>query len=262
MSIVALRLALRVAATTRGTLAAAATLAAAMLVATLAAGCTDVGATRLQIAMLVEGTAPSPIRVADYDVEVLEARVAFGPVYLCTSRLPDVDICPAAIAENLTTTSFNALTDEPTQAGVLEGFTQISRSAMWDYGRSWRIADARPRASAQAVDGAHSAVIVLAATHLGETRRFRFVLDVDGGSQPSGTTAVRARLNEQALTPALRAVHVRFDPTLWASMVDYDTLWSLPVSDTIEVPIGHPAENALRLAMVLNALPTFRWVSE
>jgi hypothetical protein len=230
--------------------------------AALAAGCTDVGATRLQIPMLVEGTAPSLIRVADYEVEVEEARVAFGPVYLCTSRLPDVDICPAAIAENLTTTSFDALADAPTQAGTLQGFTQVSRSAMWDYGRTWRIADARPHASAQAVDGAHSAVIVLSATHLGETRHFRLMLDVDGGSQPSGTTAVRARLAEQALTPALREVHVRFDPTLWASMVDYDTLWELPVSETIEVPPGHPAENAMRLAMVLNGLPTFRWVSE
>ena len=55
---------------------------------------------------------------------------------------------------------------------------------------------------------------------------------------------------------------MRFDPTLWASMVDYDTLWELPVSELITVPTGHPAENALRLAMVLNALPTFRWVSE
>jgi hypothetical protein len=228
----------------------------------LSLGCTEVGATHLQIPMIVEGTAPSAIRVGEYEVEVEEARVAFGPLYLCTSRLPDVDICPAAIAENLTTTSFDALADAPTQAGTLQGFTQVSRSAMWDYGRTWRIADARPQASAQAVDGAHSAVMVLAATHLGETRHFRFVLDVDGGSQPSGTTAVRARLTEQALTPVLRAVHVRFDPTLWASMVDYDTLWELPVSELIAVPTGHPAENALRLAMVLNALPTFRWVSE
>ena len=153
----------------------------------LSLGCTEVGATHLQIPMMVEGTAPSAIRVGEYEVEVQEARVAFGPLYLCTSRLPDVDICPAAIAENLTTTSFDALADAPTQAGTLQGFTQVSRSAMWDYGRTWRIADARPHASAQAVDGAHSAVMVLAATHLGETRHFRFVLDVDGGSQPSGT---------------------------------------------------------------------------
>ena len=227
----------------------------------LAVGCADVGATRLQIPMMVEGTAPSPLRVADYDVQVEEARIAFGPLYLCTSRLPDVDICPAAIAENLTTTSFDALREEPTGAGTLQGFTQVSRSAMWDYGRSWRIADVRPQASPAAVDGAHSAVIVVAATHAGETRHFRFVLDVDGGSQPSGTTAVRARLTEQALTPEVREVRVRFDPTLWASMVDYDTLWDLPVSDVIAVPSGHPAENALRLAMVLNGLPTFRWIS-
>lgn len=224
------------------------------------AGCTEVGATHVHLPMQVQGTAPSRIRVATYDVEVEEARVAFGPVYLCTSRLPDVDICPTSIAENLETTAFDALSETPTSAGTLEGFTQVSRSAMWDYGRTWRIAEARPHPAPQAIEGQHSAVLVIAATHLGETRHFRFVLDVDGGSQPSGTTAVRARLSEQSLTPQVQSLLVRFDPTLWASMVDYDTLWELPVSDVIAVPPGHPAENALRLAMVLNGLPTFRWV--
>ena len=41
------------------------------------------------------------------------------------------------------------------------------------------------------------AVIVLTATRDGESRHFRFVLDVDGGSQTSGTTAVRANEGKQ-----------------------------------------------------------------
>lgn len=231
------------------------------LALTALSGCTNVGAQRLQIPMVVQGTAPSVIRVADYEVEVDEARVAFGPFYLCASRLPDVDICPTSVAENLQTTSFDALSETPTMAGTLSGFSQTSRSGMWDYGRSWRISDRVPRPSEQAIEGVHSAIMVLTATHEGETRHFRFVLDVDGGSQTSGTTAVRARLMEQVLTPALAGLEVRFDPTLWASMVDYDTLWELPVSDLIEVPMGHPAETSLRLAMVLNGLPTMTWVS-
>ena len=229
------------------------------LALSLLSGCTDVGAQRLQVPMFLQGTAPSLIRVADYDVEVDQAQVAFGPLYLCASRLPDVDICPTSIAENLQTTSFDALSERATMAGTLSGFTQTSRSGMWDYGRTWRISDRVVRPSAQAIDGAHSAVLVLTATRGGESRHFRFVLDVDGGSQTSGTTAVRARLTEQALTPSLASLEVRFDPTLWASLVDYDTLWELPVSEMIDVPAGHPAESSVRLAMVLNGLPTMTW---
>jgi hypothetical protein len=114
------------------------------------------------------------------------------------------------------------------------------------------------------VDGARSAVLVLRATRDGATRRYRMVLDVDGGTQPSGSAAARARLADHLLTAGEAGLHVRFDPTLWASMIDYGALDALapptPADAALDVPADHPARAAVVAAMTATGLPTFEWI--
>lgn len=230
----------------------------------LVAGCGDTGQARSSFDLSAAGTAPETITVGDWDVTVREARLAFGPVYLCSAQNAGLESCVQAAAEHLGAGSFDALSDTPAPMGTMTGTTGVTvLSGMWDYGRTWRLSEVEPRPLEGAVDGEHSAVVLIEAEHADGTRRaYRFVLDVDGGNQPSGSTTVRARLPAHELSPNDRGLVVRFDPTLWASMVDYDALSLLPETGPSEptlVPTEHPASDALTIALTATALPSFEW---
>lgn len=230
------------------------------------AGCGDTGQRRIEFPISVAGREAAPVVVGDYEVVVEEARLAFGPVYLCATAIAGVESCNEAIAEHLGTTSFDALSAEPVAMGQMQALAGTTvLSGMWDYGRSWRLSETTPRPSANAVDGARSAVLVLRATRDGVTRRYRMALDVDGGTQPSGSTAARARLPEHLLTSNEAGLTVRFDPTLWASMIDYVALDALPpptpADAALDVPADHPARAAVIAAMTATGLPTFEWAT-
>lgn len=225
--------------------------------------CTDTGQSRTTFPISAAGHAPETIAVGDWDVTVREARVAFGPVYLCESQNAGLDACASAAAEHLSATSFDALSDAPTPMGTMTGTSGATvLSGMWDYGRSWRLSETEPRALAGAVDGSHSAVIEISAVRRVDDleRVYRFTLDVDGGTQPSGTTATRARLTEHQLVANEPGLVVRFDPTLWASMLDYDALVLLsPGSGTVALDADAPESNALVIALTTTGLPSFEW---
>jgi hypothetical protein len=237
----------------------------ASLTATLVTSCGDTGQTRTSFPLAAAGTAAEPVTVGDWDVTVREARLAFGPVYLCSAQNAGLDSCARAAAEHLGATSFDALSPTPTPMGTMSATTGVTvLSGMWDYGRSWRLSETEPRPLAGAVDGAHSAVIELVATHHGDgvERVYRLVLDVDGGTQPSGSTATRARLTAHEITAREPGLVVRFDPTLWASMIDYDALARLEAPSPgapIDVPADDMASSALQTALTVTALPSFEW---
>jgi len=229
-------------------------------------GCGDTGQGRVSFPLAAAGTPASELRVGDWTVTVEEARVSFGPLYLCASQTAGLENCALAAAEHLGASTFDALSPLPTPMGTMEGTSGVTvLSGMWDHGRSWRLGETAPRPLAGAVDGARSIVMLIRAEDdaRGVVRLYRVALDVDGGSQPSGTLAVRARLPAHLITEAEPGLVVRFDPSLWASMIDYDALATLPEPGTsgapIEVPQGNSAVNALVGAATAAGLPSFEW---
>lgn len=235
-----------------------------VVIGALLGGCGDTGQARTTLPISAAGTAPEPVSVGDWEVTVTAARLAFGPVYLCSAQNAGLESCGQAAAEHLGATSFDALAPTPTPLGTMTGITGVTvLSGMWDYGRTWRLSEVEPRPLSGAVDGEHSAVLEITATRDdGTSRAYRFVLDVDGGTQPSGSTAARARLPAHELSPSDAGLVVRFDPTLWASMIDYDALALLPEPSpgtTTEVPTDHAACDALSIALTATALPSFEW---
>jgi hypothetical protein len=236
----------------------------ALAVSALLGGCGDTGQARTTLPISAAGTAPETVSVGEWEVTVTSARLAFGPVYLCSAQNAGLESCGQAAAEHLGATTFDALAPTPTPMGTMTGITGVTvLSGMWDYGRTWRLSEVEPHPLPSAVDGQHSAILEVAARHEdGTNRSYRFVLDVDGRTQPSGSTAVRARLSAHALSPSDRGLVVRFDPTLWASMIDYDALALLPEPSpgaTTEVPPDHAAADALTIALTATALPSFDW---
>ncbi len=229
--------------------------------------CGETGQSRTTFPISAAGDPAETIAVGDWDVTVREARLAFGPVYLCESQNAGLDSCAHAAAEHLQATSFDALSGTPTPMGTMTGTSGATvLSGMWDYGRTWRLSESEPRALPGAVDGVHSAVIEIAAVRRddGEERAYRFALDVDGRTQPSGSTAVRARLAEHRIAATERGLVVRFDPTLWASMLDYDALALLPppsAGAALDLDSTDPVSGALAIAMTTTGLPSFEWPS-
>lgn len=232
---------------------------------TLLAGCGDTGQSRTTFPISAAGTAPETITVGPWEVTVREARVALGPVYLCSAQNAGLESCTHAAAEHLEATSFDALSAEPTPMGSMTGTTGVTvLSGMWEYGRTWRLSELAPRALSGAVDGEHSVVLEITASRATEPveRRYRFVLDVDGRSQPTGSTAARGRLAPHVIHRAEAGLVVRFDPTLWASMLDFEALAALPApesGDAVEVPSAHPSHDALVAALTATGLPSFEW---
>lgn len=231
--------------------------------------CGDTGQRVVTVPLSVAGTAASTVDLEGHAVLVEEARVAFGPLYFCAALAPGVENCATAQAESLGTTSFDAL--DPTEVAMtpLTALTGTLLSAMWDYGRSWSLADTEPSPSPDAVDGAHSAVLVIRdafddGAGVPTVRRYRFTLDVDGAGQPSGTMAARMRLaSSHEVTRTEAPIVVRFDPTLWASLITADGFDALATLDdpgdgsAIDVPADHLATNALVQALTATGLPSF-----
>lgn len=230
------------------------------------AGCGETGQPRTVFPIAAAGTEPETIVVGDWDVTVREARMAFGPVYLCSAQNAGLESCMHAAAEHLEATSFDALSASRTPMGTMTGTSGVTvLSGMWEYGRTWRLSEVAPHALPGAVDGEHSLVMEVFASHTteGTERIYRFVLDVDGRSQPAGSTAARARLSPHQIEPGQGGLTVRFDPTLWVSMIDFDLLAELPVPSPggrVEVPREHPATETLFAALTATALPSFEWL--
>ncbi len=229
-------------------------------------GCGDTGQGRVSFPLAAAGTPAAELRVGDWTVTVEEARVSFGPLYLCASQTAGLENCALAAAEHLGASSVDALSASPTPMGTMEATSGVTvLSGMWDHGRSWRLGETAPRPLAGAVDGERSLVMLIRAEDeaRGIARLYRVALDVDGGSQPSGTLAVRSRLPAHLITEAEPGLVVRFDPSLWASMIDYDALATLPEPGTagtpIDVPPGHSARDALVAAVTATGLPSFEW---
>ena len=130
----------------------------------LLGGCDDSGQARSTFDLSAAGTAPETITVGDWDVTVREARLAFGPVYLCSAQNAGLESCVQAAAEHLGAGSFDALSDTPAPMGTMTGTTGVTvLSGMWDYGRAWRLSEVEPRPLVGAVDGEHSAVVLIEA---------------------------------------------------------------------------------------------------
>ena len=231
----------------------------------LVVGCGDTGQSRVTFDLAAAGAVPETMTVGGWEVTVREARVAFGPLVLCTARNAGLESCAQAAAEHLGATSFDALSGAPSPMGEMRGTSGSTvLSAMWDYGRAWRLPDTAPRPLAGAVDGAHSAILEVEARRTSDDvrRTYRFVLDVDGGAQPSGSTAVRARLVPHAIAADEAGLVVRFDPSLWASMVDYEGLAArveASATGPSDVPPDDPASAALSIALTTTGLPVFEW---
>ncbi len=229
----------------------------ALVFLVLLGGCGRTAQDRASFPVHAAGTGETAFEHEGWTVTLERADVALGPVYLCATPFADLDQCPRAEAEWLGTATVDALDEAPQMLGEADAITATVRSSMLDFGRSWLITEAAPRASEGAPEG-RSAVMIARAAREDVELEVRASVDVDpafaGQSAAFGVpTGVHAITGEEALT-------IRVDPAAWWRRVDFDRLAAADDGDGIvELAPGDRAYDALVIAMTAGTLPRFEW---
>jgi hypothetical protein len=222
--------------------------------AVAALGCGSTGQARIELPLYARGVAAEPFEVGSFTIQLTEARVGIGPIYLCASARSSSDSCPSAVAEFISSSTVDALDPSRKALGKLAALSANVQSIGLDYGITW------PTSVAHAVT-LHGAPSGHSATFKGRAesanRSFDFQVDLDLAPALRGTRAVQGLTTHAELAPNLRC-ELALDPIAWWSQVDFEAL-SATAGDVIDIPEESPVRETLRTAMTSNATPTFTW---
>lgn len=218
--------------------------------------CIDTGADFFELPLSVQSTGNTSFAGrGDWTVTLTEARVAFGPIYLCAAARPG-DTCETAIAEELEVLEIDLLNDTAQDLGVMVATPQPVRSYMAEYGRPWGYRDNGPRALASGVLGGHSLLIAgFAEDESGRRVDFSGELDFEGAA--AGTVPVRADLDAPLELAEGTRIQFSVAPEELFVQLDFDTLHDADgaLTQSVVLESGTQAYRALRLALVSNSFP-------
>jgi hypothetical protein len=215
--------------------------------------CGDTGRAHLRFKAIVVGSAPRDVDIEGATLRLSEARVSFGPLYLCATENASSELCETAIAELLDTHEVDALDPDDSPLATLEGTTGTVRSAFFDYGISWLLGSSEPRANRGSAGG-HSAVLSFDAEgDDGARLRVRAALDIlpiaPGDAAANGQRVVHSLRDERD------ELVVTLDPSAWLTRIRYDELVALDDDGDAEVTLspGTQAYEAILVGMTANA---------
>jgi len=233
--------------------------AGAAIVALVVPACVDSAQDYVAIDLLGAGTPASEVSLTDATIALDEARVAFGPLYLCATESAEPDLCSTDVAEFLGTKVVDALASRETSRGTLRATTETVRSGFFDYGISWLLTETYTRVDEGAADG-HSALLRGHAERSdGSTLSFEARIDVKPLS--TGARAVTGLRTRQTITEDTQRLVVRFDPSRWLERIDADALFALDDDGDghVDISEGDQAYDAIVLGMTADAPPALNW---
>ncbi|HEX6239564.1 MAG TPA: hypothetical protein VFZ61_01675, partial [Polyangiales bacterium] len=187
-------------------------------------GCGDAGGQRLTLALRAGGTEAQEVAIRGGSIQLGEARLALGPLYLCAATSADPELCETAVGEWLDARSLDALEPAGVTLGEINAVGGSVRSAQLDYGISWLLTRTAPEPSADA-PGGHSAVLSGSAQGKDGTS-VSFEAAVDLPPLTRGGSALSLRIDEHALVDG-RTLLLRVDPNAWVARVRYADLFAL-----------------------------------
>lgn len=237
----------------------------------LATGCTDTGVDATEVPLFVHGTAiEAPITVDGWQVELTNARLAFGPLYLCKGTQAG-ELCDTALLEWLDATEIDLLDEEPRWVGSLSGATGTARSWMYDLGITSIYTESDPITlpAAQSLGG-NSVLLEGIATDGDRSIPFRAAIPVQQGAETeAGIPVVRkspGEAFEHEVDVDEEGLWIAFDAAPWLSQVDFGSMSAPPVSQTNTTPVviiepDTQPYRALRNAVLSGERPAFRWSS-
>ena len=202
----------------------------AFVLAGAATSCVDTGQDQASIPIRLAGASVAdPVDGANgWTIELNEAELAFGPLYLCSGYQAG-SLCQTARMEWLESAVINTLDPEPHDAGLLDGVTGPVRSWMYDLGITSLLTQQRPEVlfAAEALGG--NSVRIEGVARKGP-HAIPFPNEIPIQQEEAtqiGVSVVRksgsdrfehdVRGDEVALT-------VRFNPGPWVRDIDFETL--------------------------------------
>lgn len=240
-----------------------------------AAGCADTGQARIEVPLQLQGTElVEPFEAsAGWQVELLVAELAFGPLYLCAGASAG-ELCDTARAEFLDSARLDALDPDPFDAGVLDAVTGPVRSYMYDMGLSSVLTAEAPLLTSAARElGGRSLRLEGVARSAGATLPFLAELTIEQTSQTErGVAVIRSASGSgfaHTLVEGDRGLRVRYDARTFFASVDFDALLAgADCSDDgsgalecepVEVAADSQAWRAIRNDVVAGERPSFEW---
>jgi hypothetical protein len=229
-----------------------------LLLAGCVAGCGDLSGRHLQLSLEAQGAAARNVTIRGGSLQLSEARIGLGPLYLCAAQSAEAELCEVALGEWLSAASVDALDDTPQALGTLAAVSGSARSAQLDYGISWTFTQSAPQPSAGAVDG-HS-VVLRGEAEGDDGSRLRFELTLDLAPVARGAAALQLRIEEHALAQD-ETLRLTFDPHAWLARVRYADLLALDSDGDGHVAPGpgDQAYEAVAQSLAGSGAPSFSW---
>ncbi|MEM6961956.1 MAG: hypothetical protein AAF550_09490 [Myxococcota bacterium] len=194
----------------------------------LVSGCIESSQTQVEFELELVGTERTgTFEVRDgWRVELQQADVVFGPLYLCAGTQAG-DFCDSALVEFLQSTTVNALAPTPIPAGRMRGISGVTRSYMYDLGYVSLLTRSEPLVTPAAEELEGSVVLLGEASRDGIRFPFQAELEIYVEDETErGIPIVRSSLGD--LAPHLISnddiLSVRFDPSSWLSTSNFGTL--------------------------------------
>ena len=193
----------------------------------MCAGCTLNSQGEAVVPLFVAGADFSEPVMArgDVPVELSEAKLAFGPLYLCAGASAG-DLCDTARLEWLQSVVVNAMSEEPQEVGPIVGTTGPVRSYMYDLGISSQLTRDVPFILDAAAELGDASFVVSGTATVDEIRiPFRGSLSVQQtGDTELGVPVVRKSTSEDfsyEVREDTASLLIRFDPSAWIRGLDF-----------------------------------------
>jgi hypothetical protein len=240
----------------------------------LVPGCIDTGLDEVSVPLSVRGTEiDGPVTGRDdVPVEIDQASLAFGPLYLCAGRQAG-ELCETAQLEWLDSIVVEPLTTGPVEAGELNGLTGTVRSWMYDLGITSLLTQPDPVVlpAAEALGGA-SIVVSGSAVAQDVTIRFQTALAIQQEDDTEiGVPVVRSApadaMDHDVETDEAGLLLV-FDAHDWVTDIDFVALLDDDACQTIvdqecdgvvELDADSQGGRSIRNRVVAGSPPTFIW---
>jgi len=199
------------------------------LLTMLLSACVAQGQEEVRIPLSVVGTAHAEPVLGRDGVEIVldEARLAFGPLYLCAGTQAG-GLCNTARVEWLDGVIVDALDPEPERAGDLEGISGPLRSWMYDLGITSSLIHEQPLKLPAA--RALQASVRLEGAALVEGQAIPFAAKIEIQQEEGtevGVPLVRSSPGgglDHDLRPDEEGLRLRFDASPWVAEIDFRAL--------------------------------------
>jgi hypothetical protein len=227
----------------------------AILLLAAAAGCT--GSTNLEpveYALAARSLSGPTFTASGWDITLDDARLGFGPLYLCASLSAAPEFCETAVAELIDVVTIDLESTAANEVGRIRGISDTVHTALYDYGITWRAGSA----PVTAPDAPEGHALVMRGTAQSGTTSVGFEILLDLAPQQPASYAALARIPERRQSNDTR-LELGFDPSLWLAGVDFAALAALG-QPVVTIRLADPAGSVVATALTSTARPTFTWI--